>query len=97
MTPVAQTILDQLGGRRFLVMTGAKNLVYSDNSLQMSLPRNKAKANKLIIKLNDLDLYDVEFGSIRGVNYTVKARTENVYNDMLVSMFEGTTGLYTKF
>ena len=34
---VANTILAQLGGGHFLVMTGAKNLVGSDNSLSMRL------------------------------------------------------------
>ena len=34
---VATTILQQLGGREFLIMTGSKNLVYDENSLRMRL------------------------------------------------------------
>ncbi len=35
---VATTILEQLGGARFTMMTGAKNFVGSPNSLLMRLP-----------------------------------------------------------
>ncbi|MGE9087657.1 hypothetical protein ACQKCE_11120 [Escherichia coli] len=34
---VAQTILGQLGGQRFVVMTGAKNLAYFDDNGECGL------------------------------------------------------------
>ena len=34
---VAETILSQLGGNRFRVMTGAKNFAATDNSLRMRI------------------------------------------------------------
>ena len=94
---VATEILNQLGGNKFVVMTGAKNLGATDNSLSMRLPRNASGANYLKITLNSMDLYDVEFLSIRGMKVTPKKEFNNAYNDMLVSLFEKTTGLYTKF
>lgn len=39
---VAKTILEQLGGSRFLALTGSRNLVGDDTSLTMRLARNKS-------------------------------------------------------
>lgn len=45
-TTIAQTILTQLGGNRFLAMTGAKQLVDLGNGLQFAIGRGaKNKAN----------------------------------------------------
>ena len=92
---VANEILRQLGGNRFVAMTGAKNLIAGTRSLSMRLPRNASKANYLRITLNGLDLYDVEFISIRGMNMKTKAAFTDVYNDMLTDIFESTTKMYT--
>lgn len=42
---IATTILKQLGGNRFLAMTGAKHLAYGDNDLRFRLPKAKDKIN----------------------------------------------------
>ena len=42
---IPNVILQQLGGNKFLAMTGAKNLVGDGNTLRMTLPRNGSKAN----------------------------------------------------
>ena len=92
---IAETILKQLGGRRFAVMTGSKNFIAGKNSLSMKLARNKSSANYLRITLNGKDLYDMEFISIRGVNMTTKCIKNDLYNDQLQNMFESVTGFYT--
>jgi hypothetical protein len=85
-------IFKQLGGNKFLAMTGAKNLVYTGNSLGMKLPRNAGKVTFLTITLNSMDLYTMEF-------YNVKAKLvntiENVYCVQLRKFFEDQTGMYT--
>lgn len=64
---ISATILQQLGGRHFLVMTGSKNLVYGTNDnnqdfLRMSLVKNASKANRLTICYNaGLDVYNMHF------------------------------------
>ena len=58
---VARTILEQLGGNKFLAMTGAKNLGFSKDSLSMHLPKNMSKANRLTIKLEWDDTYTMRF------------------------------------
>lgn len=93
---VANTILQQLGGNKFLVMTGSKNLVGMENGLKMNLTRNKAKAKWLIVTLNSMDTYDMQFVSMdKSYNTVTKAKFEGVYSDMLQSIFTEATGLYT--
>ena len=46
---IAQTILMQLGGRRFVAFTGSKQLTDMGNGLRMNLARNKTSANRLDI------------------------------------------------
>ena len=100
----AQQTLDQLtqsnnGGQRLVVMIGAKNIAYSstENYVSFKFMRGaKNKANYIKITLNAADLYDVEFGYIRGMNYTVRSNVEGLYNDQLKDYFEGETGLYLK-
>lgn len=58
---VGTTIYQQLGGRRFSVMTGAKNFVSSENSLRFTIGKNSSKANKICITLNADDTYTMEF------------------------------------
>lgn len=64
LTQVHEIILHQLGGRRFLAMTGSKNLLYSakeNNWLSMHLTKNKSKAHYLKIILTPMDTYTMVF------------------------------------
>ena len=93
---VAKTILEQLGGNQFCMMTGAKNLIDCGDALAMKIGRNKTSSNYLKITLNLMDLYDVRFSRVSLTNGE-KSVTEynNVYNDSLVEVFEKHTGMYT--
>lgn len=90
---IAQNILQQLGGNRLRVMTGAKNFVDLGNGLQFDVPCAGSKANKVKIVLNGHDLYDVSFYKIRGLNVKVVEELSNVYAEDLVERFEEATGL----
>jgi hypothetical protein len=83
---------------KFMVMVGAHNLACSSEGCGTMMLKFKGSkvANYLKITLTAMDLYDVEFGKIWGVNYKVVKKVEGYYNDMLVRLFEETTGLYTK-
>ena len=60
---VANMILEQLGGQKFLAMTGANHLVADGNTLRMTLPKNASKANRLYITLDATDTYTMHFSS----------------------------------
>ena len=98
---IAKEILSQLGGNKLVVMAGAKNFLAIDNGIQFSIGKNAAGINKVVIKLNGMDLYDVEYGRVakkKGVpTWVVKVSDEGIYNDMLVESFEKATGMYLNF
>ena len=93
---VAKTILEQLGGNQFCMMTGAKNLVDCGDALAMRIGRNKTNSNYLKITLNMMDLYDMKFCQVTK-NFEEKSVKEytNVFNDQLTEIFESHTGMYT--
>tara|TARA_R110002020_G_scaffold96724_7_gene231330 strand:+ start:7172 stop:7471 length:300 start_codon:yes stop_codon:yes gene_type:complete len=93
----AETALNQLtqssnGSGRLKVMIGAKNFVKSDEEQWVSFKYPRGKYVK--IKLNSMDLYDVEFGTIRKFEYKVKNTYENTYAEDLKEIFEQETKLY---
>ena len=94
---IAGAILDQLGARRFLMMTGARDVVASSKGLQFRLPANFASAgiNMIRIELNEMDTYDVIAGRWARLDFAEKAREEGVYCEDLQGSFTRLTGLDT--
>ena len=96
MSEVATTIYRQLGGNKFRVMTGVKKMVSHEFALSMKIGRNKTNANFMVIELNGNDLYNVTFAKLTKMGEMKTVNTyDNVNNDMLVSIFESHTGMYT--
>lgn len=102
---VAQTILEQLGGKRFIAMTGAKDFVALNDwqgkptrgGLQFSLPNNFAKdgINKIRVTLTTMDDYLVEPFKIRGAKVQAFPIRTEVYGDNLQAVISKITGLDT--
>lgn len=93
---VATTILQQLGGRRFIVMTGAKHIGGTADALSFKLPKRQGNpVNYVRITLTPADTYDVEFSRVHGLQYTIIHKTEGIYNDQLQELFTRYTGLQT--
>lgn len=107
----AQTILNQLGGNKFVAMTGAKNFVALENGIKFNIGRNSSKANTVKITVNGLDLYDIEFIKFTPFKISVNHKTckatirdekteiiksyNDCYCDMLQELFTSVTGLET--
>lgn len=104
-----EIILQQLGGNKFLAMTGAHHLVGDGDTLRMQLPRNKSKANRLWITYNPgMDDYTMRFFHYTPERFNSKKLTfteaktkeikqmDGVYCDMLQEIFTETTGMYTR-
>lgn len=90
---IHQTILEQLGGNKFVAMTGARDFINTGNGLSFRIPKIPgSKISHVRITLNN-DLYDVEFLSIRGFKapVTVSSHT-GVYAENLASLFSQQTG-----
>jgi hypothetical protein len=99
--PVAETILEQLGGRKFVAMTGARNFIGCATYLAFKLPGaggfTKSGINYVKVTLDPDDTYTMTFQRI----YTAKgfprtkdiAQHHGVYCDMLQEVFTRETGL----
>jgi hypothetical protein len=90
---IASQILQQLGGNKFIVMTGAT--CYSDGNTLVVKFKGSKIANIMYVILNSMDTYDVKFCKFRGLDVKTIKEVERAYSDMLKSIFEKTTGLYT--
>lgn len=88
-------IFSQLGGNKFLVTTGSKNLLSSKNGLSMHLAKNKSGAKYLEITLAGDDTYTLKFTKLVKSNLVTVKLIEGVYCDNLQSVFTEVTGLYT--
>jgi hypothetical protein len=97
---IAKIILDQLGGNKFLAMTGSKNLLALDNGLRIDLSRNQTKANRLEIILTSMDTYTMKFYRLAKKNYDYQVEEvkalDMVYADNLQFLFTSVTGLDTR-
>lgn len=97
---VADTILQQLGGRRFITMTGAYSLSGSEDTLSMRLPQ-RGRMVGVRVTLDPSDTYTLtvikSVGSLKRGNFrTVEAfKQSNVYCDQLQDVFTEATGLAT--
>ena len=89
----AKTLLQQLGGNKFKMMTGAKNFGIDGKSLTFSIGRNSKGINFVRIKLTSMDLYDIQFAQLRMGQVKVKSTAKRVYGDQLGKVFKKHTGM----
>jgi hypothetical protein len=90
---IAQTILSQFGGNKFVVMTGAKNFVAIENGIRFNIGRNGSKANMVKVVLDLDDTYTMQFIKIgKAVNpYTIMMRyadkglSEQEFNEVVTA------------
>ena len=103
---IANTILSQLGGNKFIAMTGAKNFYTNGNDLCFNIGKNASKANRIKIVLDFDDTYTMQFIKFTDAKLTknfewVDAKVEvlkeikGVCFDMLQELFTEYTKMYT--
>lgn len=102
---IVATMLNQLGGKRFMTMTGSKLVEKSVDernnvSMTLSLIKNRTIANRLkVTYISKDDMYDMEFFRVTvGKNSkSVSVETyRSLFWDQLEEFFIGVTGLHTK-
>lgn len=94
---LAQKILEQLGGRRFIAMTGAKNFVAGPTGdLTFKIGRNAGNISHVKISLTPEDTYTMEFLKVRFGDVVVAKQYDGVYFDQLQPIFTEVTGMYTR-
>lgn len=99
---VATIILQQLGGRAFLRMTGAKNLLDGGDHLQMDVPCGRTqfgkRVNKIRVTLAADDTYTVTAFFYSRARFTCDeiSKSGGVYVENLREVFTRMTGLETQ-
>ena len=95
---VPQIILQQLGGGKFIAMTGAKDFIGGSEFLGFKIPKNMSAANRVTIKYFPAkDLYEIDFikSSRNGLDTKIIKTYDNVYADQLREIFTSFTGMET--
>ena len=90
--------LKQLGGNRFIAMTGAKHFGVGPNGMSFKIGRNSKRVNHVTIDYDrGRDLYNMKFDwvTIKGIKN--KKTLKGIYADQLQDMFTKYTGMYTRF
>ena len=93
---IAQTILNQFGGHKFAVMTGAKNFVAIDNGVRFNIGRNGSRANLVKVVLDWDDTYTMSFikqGKLANeysilIKYANKGLSAEEYNEQVKKAIE---------
>lgn len=93
---IAETILAQLGGNRFKLMTGAHSFSYGEKCLTFRLKSNPKNIKGVRITLDPSDTYTMEFLQLKKMEVKVASSASFVYCDMLQEVFTSNTGLYTR-
>ena len=90
----AKTLLKQLGGNRFMAMTGAKDFGIGKDGLHFKIGRNAKTISHVVIDYNrGKDLYDMKFLRVRAGKIKVVKKVEDVYFDQLGEIFKRYTGM----
>lgn len=92
---IADTILAQLGGNKFLAMTGVRNMTTTGRDLTLHMPKVHRSVNRVTITLEANDTYSVRFMYVRSMTLTVRHVAELVHAENLRAVFETHTGLRT--
>ena len=90
---IANTILKQIG-KGALFMLGGKDYIIIDNGVTFRIRGSKI-TNCIKIELMPSDTYKVTFLKIWGTNMKVVSVHDDIYCDMLCSLIERVSGLYT--
>jgi hypothetical protein len=90
---VSKIIMSQINAldKWALASYGAKNYVSSKNSLTFDVRGSKFRG-RVTIKLNRRDLYDIEYGTIRKMEYTIKHTDKNIFVEQLVNTLDNIIG-----
>jgi hypothetical protein len=97
VSEITETIITQMGGvGRLVKFTGAYNFIDHGNGLSFKFDNvTDKKINYCKVTYDEgEDLYNLEFGFIRGLNYKKVKEMEGIYFDQLIDIFEEETRMY---
>ena len=99
--PLSETpeiILQQLGGNKFVAMTGASEFIAGRDFLGFKIPKNASPANRVTVKYSTaIGLYTIDFikASRNGLDTKIVESYKDVSADQLADIFTSFTGMDT--
>lgn len=95
---IANTIISQLGGKKFIAMTGAKDIFALEEGVSFKVPGTLTKnhINYIKVWLDPSDTYTVEFWKYEKMRGDKISEHSMVYYDQLQDIFTAETGLDTR-
>jgi len=97
VSEITETILEQMGGiGRLIKFTAARNFIDHGNGVSFKFDNvTNIKINYFKVSYDEgEDLYILEFGYIKSLNYTKVKEMDGIYFDQLLDIFEEETGMY---
>ena len=94
---VSRTILEQLGGRQFIFLTGSSNFIGDASNNRLTFKIGSGCKNRIThcrITLTPMDVYTVEFLRVWGRNCTTISTHDDIYAENLKDLFKRETGMY---
>ena len=94
----AQTIMKQLGGRKFEMLMGVKSKGVGKDGLILHIGRNPKKISHIIIDIDrGKDLYNITFGKVFKYKFKVVKKLKGIGVEQMHDTIEKNTGLLTTF
>ena len=86
-------IYDHLGGKKFMIQIGATDIREGISTLSFKMKKNLNNISYIIITLNELNKYNVDFLKVK--NYEVKILKElyNIHSNDLQKRISEETGI----
>lgn len=98
-----QNILNQLGGKRFAMMVGAKDHIALENGVRFKIGKNSSATNTVTVVYDSgKDLYNMTFEKVSlsrktwNVSRKIIHSCDGVFGDQLQDIFTDVTGMFTK-
>ena len=92
---IAEEIVRQLGGRRFIAMTGAYDFLALDSGVQFKLPGDEGFTKQGIGSVEVILMWDDTYHVLFKKGEEIVSQHEGIYNDQLQELFTSETGLGT--
>ena len=96
ISKTVETILNQLGGSKFIAMTGAKDFVTSEREVKFRIGRGARDGmNVIVVALAADETYTMTGAKLRSFKFQELRKIENIYAEDLRHFFKDLTGLDT--
>jgi hypothetical protein len=89
----SQMIYDHLGGKNFMIQIGATDIREGISTLSFKMKKNLNNISYIIITLNELSKYDVDFLKVKNYEVNILKELHNIHSNDLQKRISEETGI----